>query len=54
MPEEEKKHDLVDFGEEEGAEIVWVSCPDEASSYALKEITKSVNLTIVADIHILY
>ena len=40
--------------EEEGAEIVRVSCPDEASSYALKEITKSVNLPIVADIHFHY
>ncbi len=40
--------------EEEGAEIVRVSCPDEASSYALKEISKSVNLPIVADIHFHY
>jgi len=40
--------------EEEGADLVRVSCPDEASSYALKEITKNVNLPIVADIHFHY
>ena len=38
----------------EGADIVRVSCPDEASSKALKEITKNVNIPIVADIHFHY
>ncbi len=35
----------------EGADIVRVSCPDESSSKALKEITKHVDVPIVADIH---
>ena len=35
----------------EGADIVRVSCPDEASSKALKEIIKHVDVPIVADIH---
>ena len=39
---------------DEGADIVRVSCPDEASSKALKEITKNVNVPIVADIHFHY
>jgi len=38
----------------EGADIVRVSCPDEDSSKALKEITKNVNIPIVADIHFHY
>ena len=38
----------------EGADIVRVSCPDEASSLALKEITKHVDVPIVADIHFHY
>ncbi len=38
----------------EGADIVRVSCPDEASSKALKEITKHVSIPIVADIHFHY
>ncbi len=37
--------------EEAGADIVRVSCPDEASTKALKEITKEVKSPIVADIH---
>jgi len=37
--------------ESAGADIVRVSCPDEASTGALKEITKEVNVPIVADIH---
>jgi len=40
--------------EEEGADLVRVSCPDEASSLALKEIKKNVNLPIIADIHFHY
>ena len=39
---------------DEGADIVRVSCPDEASSKALKEITKNVDIPIVADIHFHY
>ncbi|MDA9753190.1 flavodoxin-dependent (E)-4-hydroxy-3-methylbut-2-enyl-diphosphate synthase [Candidatus Pelagibacter sp.] len=38
----------------EGADIVRVSCPDESSSKALKEITKQVDVPIVADIHFHY
>ena len=39
---------------EEGADIVRVSCPDESSTKALKEITKNVNIPVVADIHFHY
>ena len=38
----------------EGADIVRVSRPDEASSKALKEIIKHVDIPIVADIHFHY
>ena len=38
----------------EGADIVRVSCPDESSTIALKEITKHINIPIVADIHFHY
>ena len=41
---------IIDL-EEAGADIVRVSCPDEASTFALKEIVKEVNVPIVADIH---
>ena len=34
-----------------GAEIVRVSCPDQSSTAALKEIVKQVTVPIVADIH---
>tara|TARA_A100001011_G_scaffold2618_1_gene3055 strand:- start:2616 stop:3716 length:1101 start_codon:yes stop_codon:yes gene_type:complete len=37
--------------EEKGADIVRVSCPDKASTDALKIISKEVNVPIVADIH---
>ncbi len=37
-----------------GADIVRVSCPDEDSSKALKEITKQTQVPIVADIHFHY
>jgi (E)-4-hydroxy-3-methylbut-2-enyl-diphosphate synthase len=40
--------------EEAGADIVRVSCPDEESSRALKEIVKQVKVPIVADIHFHY
>jgi (E)-4-hydroxy-3-methylbut-2-enyl-diphosphate synthase len=41
---------IIDL-ENAGADIVRVSCPDEASTMALKEIVKEVNVPIVADIH---
>ena len=40
--------------EEAGADIVRVSCPDEDSTKALKEIVKEVKVPIVADIHFHY
>ena len=40
--------------EKAGADIVRVSCPDEESSSALKEITKAATVPIVADIHFHY
>ncbi len=40
--------------EEAGADIVRVSCPDEASTKALKDIVKEVRAPIVADIHFHY
>ena len=39
---------------DEGADLVRVSCPDEASTKALKEIVKNVNIPIIADIHFHY
>ncbi|OUX46952.1 MAG: 4-hydroxy-3-methylbut-2-en-1-yl diphosphate synthase, partial [Candidatus Pelagibacter sp. TMED275] len=38
----------------EGADIVRVSCPDEDSTKALKDIIKNVQVPIVADIHFHY
>ena len=40
--------------EDAGADIVRVSCPDENSTKALKEIIKEVSVPIVADIHFHY
>ena len=40
--------------EEAGADIVRVSCPDEESTKALKNIVKEVTVPIVADIHFHY
>ena len=40
--------------EEAGADIVRVSCPDENSTKALKNICKEINVPIVADIHFHY
>ena len=37
-----------------GADIVRVSCPDEDSSKALKEIVKHIDIPLVADIHFHY
>ena len=38
----------------EGADLVRVSCPDESSTKALKEIVSNVNIPIIADIHFHY
>ncbi len=40
--------------EEAGADIVRVSCPDEESTAALKDIVRAVRVPIVADIHFHY
>lgn len=37
-----------------GCDITRCSCPDEASAKAMKEITKSVSIPVVADIHFDY
>lgn len=39
---------------DKGADIVRVSCPDEGSTKALKEIVREVEVPIVADIHFHY
>jgi (E)-4-hydroxy-3-methylbut-2-enyl-diphosphate synthase len=44
----------VQAAAEAGADIVRVSCPDEESTAALKEIVKQVTVPIVADIHFHY
>jgi len=44
---------IIDI-QEEGAELVRVSCPDEDSTKALKEIIKHVDIPIIADIHFHY
>ncbi|HEX6376846.1 MAG TPA: flavodoxin-dependent (E)-4-hydroxy-3-methylbut-2-enyl-diphosphate synthase, partial [Allosphingosinicella sp.] len=40
--------------EEAGADIVRVSCPDEDSTRALRQIVRAVRVPIVADIHFHY
>lgn len=40
--------------EDAGADMVRVSCPDEASTAALKEIVKRASVPIIADIHFHY
>ena len=40
--------------EEAGADIVRVSCPDEDSTKALKDIVKNTSIPIVADIPVSY
>ena len=40
--------------QEAGADIVRVSCPDEQSTKALKNITKEISVPLVADIHFHY
>ena len=44
----------INLLEEAGADIVRVSCPNEESTRALKEIVKEVKVPIVADIHFHY
>ena len=44
----------VRAAEAAGADIVRVSCPDEESTAALKEIVRAVKVPIVADIHFHY
>ncbi|MGB2319766.1 MAG: flavodoxin-dependent (E)-4-hydroxy-3-methylbut-2-enyl-diphosphate synthase [Candidatus Puniceispirillum sp.] len=44
----------IDAAAEAGADIVRVSCPDEASTFALKEICAGSPVPIVADIHFHY
>ncbi len=38
----------------EGADLVRVSCPDESSTQSLKEIVKHVDIPLIADIHFHY
>tara|TARA_B100001027_G_scaffold211519_1_gene179807 strand:+ start:149 stop:1246 length:1098 start_codon:yes stop_codon:yes gene_type:complete len=40
--------------QEEGAEIVRVSCPDEESTRSLNEIVKHIDIPLIADIHFHY
>ncbi|WP_374375847.1 flavodoxin-dependent (E)-4-hydroxy-3-methylbut-2-enyl-diphosphate synthase [Dongia sp.] len=44
----------IQAAEAAGADIVRVSCPDEESTAALKEIVKQVKVPLVADIHFHY
>jgi (E)-4-hydroxy-3-methylbut-2-enyl-diphosphate synthase len=46
--------DQINAIHEEGADIIRVSCPDEDSTKALKEITNNVKLPVIADIHFHY
>ena len=40
--------------EDAGADIIRVSCPDEASTAAMREITRAARIPVVADIHFHY
>ena len=40
--------------EKEGGDLVRVSCPDKESSKSLREITKNINIPVIADIHFHY
>lgn len=44
----------IHAAEAAGVDIVRVSCPDEESTAALKEIVRAVNVPVVADIHFHY
>ena len=49
-----KTIDQINNISEVGGDIVRVSCPDETSTNALKEIIKNINVPVVADIHFHY
>tara|TARA_B100000401_G_scaffold436852_1_gene381142 strand:+ start:825 stop:1925 length:1101 start_codon:yes stop_codon:yes gene_type:complete len=49
-----KTIDQINKISEAGADIVRVSCPDEDSTNALKDIVKNVSIPVVADIHFHY
>ena len=40
--------------QDEGADLVRVSCPDEDSSKSLREIIKNIDIPVIADIHFHY
>jgi (E)-4-hydroxy-3-methylbut-2-enyl-diphosphate synthase len=44
----------IRLAEAAGVDIVRVSCPDQESAFALKDIVRQVNVPIVADIHFHY
>ena len=44
---------IIDI-QEEGADLIRVSCPDQQSTKALKEINKNIKIPIIADIHFHY
>ncbi len=44
----------IQRAEKAGVDIVRVSCPDQASALALKDIVRQVNVPVVADIHFHY
>lgn len=44
----------IKLAEQAGVDIVRVSCPDEESTAALKEIVRGVSVPVVADIHFHY
>ena len=46
--------DQINLTVEAGADIIRVSCPDKASTKALKQIVKLSPIPIVADIHFHY
>src|SRR3546814_10443298 len=46
--------DQIRHCEEAGADIIRVSCPDEDSTAALKQIVRAATVPIVADIHFHY
>ena len=52
--EVKKTIEQINSLEDAGADLVRVSCPDEASTKSLKEIVRNVNVPIVADIHFHY
>ena len=53
-PDVQATIDQIRALEEAGADIVRVSCPDEASTATFDQIVKAVSVPIVADIHFHY